>query len=62
MVSAARTAGGWVRTGVQLSEEQQAGLEEIARERQLSVSAIIRELVRNYLAECRRDKSVTAVG
>jgi hypothetical protein len=54
MVSAARTVGGLVRTGFQCSEEQQAELEEEARERQTSVSAIIRELVRAHQAERRR--------
>lgn len=54
MVSTARTVGGLVRTGFQCSAEQQAELEEEARERQMSVSAIIRELVRTHQSERRR--------
>jgi len=62
MVSAARTVGGLVRTGFQCSAEQQALLEEEARERQMSVSAIVRELVRNHQAERRRLKEVAGNG
>jgi Ribbon-helix-helix protein, copG family. len=51
-----------VRTGFQCSAEQQALLEEEARERQMSVSAIVRELVRNHQAERRRLKEVAGNG
>jgi len=56
MASSVRTLGGLVRVGVQLSEEQHSEVEEIARERQTSVSAIIREAVRLYLNKVRQDR------
>ena len=62
MVSAARTGGGFVRTGFQCTAEQQAELEEEAHERQMSVSAIIRELVRNHQADRRRLKDTASNG
>lgn len=60
MANASRTGGGLVKTAVQLSPEQQSELEELARERQVSVSAVVRDAIRGYLADVRRQKEALA--
>jgi predicted transcriptional regulator len=43
------TTGGLVKTSTQVSPDQLHALEVIARERQISVAAIVREAIREYL-------------
>lgn len=52
-VANASISGGLVKTGTALSQEQVRDLEELARERQLPVSAVLREAVRLYLIKNR---------
>jgi predicted DNA-binding ribbon-helix-helix protein len=57
---ASLTSGGLIRTAVQLSQEQYAEVGALARERQVSVAAIVREAVRGYLAEQKRQREALA--
>lgn len=61
MSSNQRTSGGLVRTGVQLSEDQVRELELLARERQTSLSSIVRDAIRLYLATNRASAAPTPV-
>lgn len=51
---------GLVKTAVQLSREQHRAVKVLARERQVSVAAVVREAVRGYLAEISRQKEAVA--
>jgi predicted transcriptional regulator len=50
------TAAGLVRTATQVTPDQMAELARLADERQLSVAAVIREAIRNYLTETKRQQ------
>lgn len=60
MIPRSQTSGGLVKTAVQLSPEQYAEIGELARERQVSVSAIVREAIRGFLSEVKRQREALA--
>lgn len=60
MATKSQTSGGLVKTAVQLSVEQHEALDALARERQVSVSAVVREAVRGYLSEQKRQGEALA--
>jgi predicted transcriptional regulator len=57
-----RTAGGLIKTGITLSEDQMRDLEALARLHQTSMAAIIRNAVRAYLAQHLPSESTTKAG
>jgi predicted transcriptional regulator len=58
--SKAKTSGGLIKTPVQFSQEQHDELGSLARKRQVSLAAVVREAVRNYLAELKRQEQQAA--
>jgi hypothetical protein len=54
VVNNTRTAGGLVKMGITLAPEQCEEIGRIAREKQLSVAAVIRTAVREYIVRQNR--------
>jgi predicted transcriptional regulator len=57
-----RTAGGLIKTGITLSEDQMRDLQTLARLHQTSMATIIRNAVRAYLAQHLPTESATKAG